>query len=104
MPTAKDAMKDLDLTYVEALHGVQTAILYDMHNNEEHKATEPKHLRVGVDMSKSDMLGLVSLLMDKGVITEEEYLEYIRLAANQELHMREQEWRSKLAMPQFSFR
>lgn len=35
--------------------------------------TQPKHLRVGIDTQKSDSGALVKLLLDKGIITEEEY-------------------------------
>lgn len=82
-------LRDLGLSYEEAAHGVQSAIAYDMQNGS--RATEPKHMRTGIDMSKADMLGLVCLLMDKGVFNTHEYEEYIRLSANQELAMREDE-------------
>jgi hypothetical protein len=36
-------------------------------------ACAPKHLRVGVNTAMSDAGGLVTLLISKGVITEEEY-------------------------------
>jgi hypothetical protein len=81
-------MRDLGLTYEQAAHGVQTAIAFDMENGG--KAATPKHLRVGVDMSKADMLGLTMLLISKGIITQEEYAEHMRLAANEELAMREE--------------
>lgn len=79
----KDEMKDLGLSYEQAAHGVQTAKALDLQMG--NSLFNPKHLRVGIDMSKADMMGLVSLLIDKGVFTLEEYLEYIRLSANQEL-------------------
>lgn len=98
--TEKSKLRDLGLTYEQAGHGVQTAVAYDMHNaaSPNHGATEPKHLRVGLDMSKSDQMGLATLLMDKGVFTPEEYVEYMRLAANEELAQRE------AANPRFTFR
>jgi hypothetical protein len=80
---------DLGLTYEAAAHGVQTAIKFDM--DQGGKATEPKHMRTGIDMSKSDQMALVSLLVDKGLFTWPEYEEYLRLAANSELRMRERE-------------
>jgi len=82
-------LRDLGLTYEEAAHGVQTAIAYDI--GEGRKTTEPKHMRVGIDMSKADMLGLAVLLMEKGIITSEEYIEAMRLSANEEVAMREEE-------------
>ncbi len=80
-------MRDLGLTYEQAAHGVQTAIAFDM--TQGSTASTPKHLRVGVDMSKADMMGLTMLLISKGVITLDEYTEHMRLAANEELAMRE---------------
>jgi hypothetical protein len=55
--------------YERAAHRVQTAIAA------QPKAAimQPKHMRVGIDMSKSDMAGLANLLISKGVITSEEY-------------------------------
>lgn len=89
MPSELDRLKDLGLTYKEAAHGVQSHIAYGIQIGEH--ATEPKHLRLGIDMEKADTLGLVCLLMDKGVITPEEYHEYLRRAANHELAMRQDE-------------
>ncbi len=87
-------LRDLGLSYEEAAHGVQAAIAFDIGRGR--KTTEPKHMRVGIDMSKADMLGLTVLLIDKGVITEAEYIEAMRLGANEELAMREEEHGGKL--------
>lgn len=46
--------------------------------------TQPKHLRVGVDMSKSDQAGLARLLIAKGIFTEAEYLDAVTKAAEDE--------------------
>jgi hypothetical protein len=102
-------LRDLGLTYEEALHGIQTAVLHDMHV-EEHKmvgtwdlgppehaqlrtndrhSCGPKHLRVGHDCRASDHMALVSLLIERGILTEEEYVERVRLALNDELAGRE---------------
>ena len=80
---------DLGLSYEAAAHGVQTAIAYAMETGDN--ATAPKHMRVGVDMTKADMGGLAMLLIAKGVFTSDEYVEAVRLAANTELAMREAE-------------
>ena len=56
--------------YERAAHRVQTAIAaVPGHPNQT-----PKHMRTGIDMSKSDLAGLAKLLIDKGVFTLEEYL------------------------------
>lgn len=95
-------LKDLGLSYEEALHGVQSAIRYRMENGG--RSHEPKHMRVGIDMGKADMCGLATLLIAKGVFTPEEYVEHLRIAANQELHMHEEEIRALTGNPAISFR
>jgi hypothetical protein len=70
--------------YTESAHRVQTAIAFLMGHDKDYKATTPKHLRVGIDMSKSDTCGLVRLLISKGVFTEEEYIAAITKAAQEE--------------------
>lgn len=74
---------DLGLTYEEAAHGMQSAVAFEM--NKRSEPTEPKHLRVGVNAAMVDHSALVNLLIKKGIITEEEYLEELRLAMNHEL-------------------
>ena len=104
-------MKDLGLTYEAAGHGIQSALRYDMTQrgipDDEQDATLKyiKHLRVGVDMRASDAFGLVELLISKGVITLEEYIEHMRLAANHELARYERHMRDQYGLPEeFDFR
>jgi hypothetical protein len=89
-------LRDLGLTYEQAAHGVQSAINHDMVKIGGGRSSEPKHMRVGIDMTKADMIGLAMLLIDKGVFTEAEHIEYMRLAANEELAMREAEYNGKV--------
>lgn len=70
--------------YSAALHRVQTAIAVLMGSDPSYKATTPKHMRVGIDMSKSDQAGLAQLLIDKGVFTAEEYVEALAQSAERE--------------------
>lgn len=83
--------KDLGLGYEEAAHGLQSAIVFDPDDQD----LQPKHMRVGIDMQKADTMGLVTLLIEKGVFTLEEYVEHMRLAANTELANREEELTDK---------
>lgn len=78
-------MPSSDVTdrYQRAAHRVQTAIATLM-AMPGYNATDPKHLRVGIDMSKSDMGGLATLLIEKGVITQDEYIEAVTAAAERE--------------------
>ena len=78
--------------YMRAAHRVQTAIAV----SPEAPDMAPKHMRVGIDMSKSDMGGLARLLIAKGVFTEEEYLTAIADAAEREAASREDDLSSRL--------
>lgn len=77
--------------YNRAAHAVQTAIAITMG-----PSTEPKHLRVGIDLSKSDQGALATLLIEKGVFTLEEYVAAIADGVEREKEMREKELRVKL--------
>ncbi|MCW2317267.1 hypothetical protein M2322_002826 [Rhodoblastus acidophilus] len=70
----KAELKMLLDRYDAAAHRVQTGIAFMM-GTHDYKATEPKHLRVGVDLTKADQGSLARLLVEKGVITEKEYVE-----------------------------
>ena len=99
-------MKDLGLSYEEAAHGVQSAIKYELENSTGRDTLDQiKHLRVGIDCRAADMLGLAMLLMQKGVFTQAEYLEHMRLAMNAELARYEEHVRKKFGLPDIvSFR
>ena len=83
--------------YERHAHRVQTAIAARMGLDPENNDTKPKHLRVGIDMSKSDMCGLARLLIAKGVFTESEYIAAITQAAADEADMHERELQSILS-------
>lgn len=97
------APTDLELSYEEALHGVQSALAYKIENGLT-KSAEPKHLRVGIDSSKSDHAALVALLLRKGILNIDEYLEQLRLQINEELHQHEEEVRRATGHRGVSFR
>lgn len=84
-------MRDLGLSYEAAGHGIQSAIRFEMSRNgfpddaQDKIIHMLKHLRVGIDMRASDTQGLAGLLIKKGLITMDQYIEAIRLAANEEL-------------------
>lgn len=70
--------------YERAAHRVQTAIAVLMGRDPDYSGVQPKHMRVGIDLSKSDQCGLASLLIAKGVFTEAEYIEAVTKAAQDE--------------------
>lgn len=92
-------MRDLGLSYEAAAHGVQSAVKYEMEQRKRPVDDELKHLRVGIDMRAADMRGLVELLIKKGVLTVEEYVEEMRLAANEELARYEDHVRRTYGLP-----
>jgi hypothetical protein len=66
--------------YETAAHAMQSGVAMEMNYNP--KPTEAKHLRVGVNSALADSSALAELLISKGVITKDEYLE--ALAAGME--------------------
>jgi hypothetical protein len=58
--------------YHALAHAIQSAIAYQMNYSD---FAEPKHLRVGIDITKGEQGGLARLLIAKGLITEDEYLD-----------------------------
>lgn len=79
-------MRDLGLSHDEAAHGVQSAIKYELEQRGwRGNENEWKHLRVGIDLRAAEAGGLAALLIEKGIFTKAEYLERMRLAANEEL-------------------
>lgn len=65
-------MNDAD-RYYRACHAMQTGVAQEMAQPERMTATEPKHLRVGVNSAMVSQAALVRLLIAKGILTEEEY-------------------------------
>ena len=63
--------------YFDACHAMQTGVKFEMTRAQlrgaEHDATDPKHLRVGVNSALVSGGALVKLLGDKGIITDEEF-------------------------------
>ena len=74
---------DHPLPYGAALHAMQTGVGFEM--EQRSRPTEPKHLRVGVNTALCDQAGLIRLLVSKGIITEEEYLDAITAEMNAEV-------------------
>jgi len=58
--------------YLELAHAIQCAAGFMIEGNYSNEGT-PKHLRTGVNMAMCEHGALVSLLVEKGIITEDEY-------------------------------
>lgn len=76
--------------YTAAMHGVQTGVMYQMQVTNE---CDPKHLRVGINSAMVNDGALVTLLIEKGTITEEEY--FAKLAYFAELELADYQERVK---------
>lgn len=57
--------------YRDAAHAMQSGVAMEMNHNPQ--PTDPKHLRVGVNVALCDLGSLAALLISKGVITPDEY-------------------------------
>jgi hypothetical protein len=100
----KNGFRDLGLNYMEAAHGIQSAVRFEM-SQKDHPDGGPtvdmlKNTRVGVDMRAAEQWGLVSLLIEKGVFTLDEYKERMRLAINEELARYEEHHRKEYGLSQ----
>lgn len=73
--------------YERATHAMQSGVAMEM--NYRSQPTEPKHLRVGVNSALVDSASLAKLLIEKGVITEGEYI--AALASGMEAEVEEYE-------------
>lgn len=87
-------LKQLVERYMALAHAVQSGIAQLMVYDD--KFTTPKHLRVGIDMTKADIGGLTQLLIRKGVFTEEEYYAAMVEGAEREVSRYEGMLRDKM--------
>lgn len=81
--------------YLAAMHRVQTAIAFNFGLEypwmDQRLQAALKHLRVGIDGSKSDQAGLARLLIKKGVFTEEEYVAAVTESAEREAELQQED-------------
>lgn len=85
--------------YEKAAHRIQTAIAVLMGRDPDFLQVQPKHLRVGLDLSKSDMDGLARLLIAKGVFAEAELADAITASVEQKGDSHEKMLQSALGDP-----
>jgi hypothetical protein len=81
-------IEDLERRYLAAMHKVQSGVAAKMEIDP--KDVTPKSLRVGVNSSLLNNGALLHLLIDKGIITHEEFLEVLVDYAEREALMYEQ--------------
>lgn len=63
--------------YLAAAHAMQSGVAMEMKTISGQRAADPKHLRAGINAAMVEHGALVKLLMDKGIITQEEYTKAI---------------------------
>lgn len=85
--TLEEIRRQLLERYTRAAHRVQSVLAFAQ--GQGARIFEPKHIRVGVDMSKADQKGLADLLIKKGVFTREEYFEAVAKSAEAEADRQE---------------
>jgi hypothetical protein len=86
--------------YESALHGIQTAMLFQIERLGLNRAgADPKHLRTGINGAMSDHGALVGLLIEKGVFTSAEYFEAIAASMETELARCSADTRRKCGLP-----
>lgn len=72
--------------YIRAGHAVQSGVKTELELLGAQRAgADPKHLRVGVNMAMVDSGAVATLLIKKGIITEEEYLEALAVGVEEEV-------------------
>lgn len=78
--------EEMQRRYTAAAHAMQSGIAMDMETDTSGSkgATTPKHLRVGINSALVDGSALAELLMAKGIITSDEYLEAIAVGMERE--------------------
>jgi hypothetical protein len=89
-----ESIEEATARYNTAAHAMQTAVALKM-ERQIGKETEPKHLRVGINSAMVGQSGLVTLLLDKGVITREEYYTAQADAMEREVAL----YRNELGLP-----
>lgn len=75
--------------YRQLCHAMQTGVAYSMEKNPSD--TTPKHLRVGINSAMAEHAALVDLLITKGVITLDEYYDYLIKFMEREVDMYQSE-------------
>jgi len=74
--------------YTKRAHAMQSGVAMKM--NYDASETSPKHLRVGVNSAMCDHAALVRLLLEKGIISQEEYERAITEEMGREVRRYEQ--------------
>jgi len=69
--------------YKALLHAMQTGVAYVM--AKDGGETTPKHLRVGINAAMVEHAALANILIKKGIISEEEYVDQLIIELEREV-------------------
>lgn len=75
--------------YNRLAHAVQTGVMYVLERDPS--GASPKHLRTGVNTAKVELGALCKLLIDKGLVTQDEVFGYILDGLRDEIAMYERQ-------------
>lgn len=79
--------------YNKAMHAMQTGVALELSRGSD--SASPKHLRVGVNSALCDQSALARLLVEKGIMTWDEYGKSVADEAEREV----QRYRERLNLP-----
>jgi hypothetical protein len=87
--------------YAAAAHAMQSGVAMDMQTDPgtSHGATTPKHLRVGLNSAMVTDQAVAELLIAKGIITNDEYLEAVASCMEREAQRYEDILNERLGGP-----
>jgi hypothetical protein len=88
------SLEEVKKDYRRNAHRMQAGVAYKM--NYDSSETSPKHLRVGINSALSDQAALAELLIQKGIISQDEYVRAIAGQMKKEADNYELEIQSKL--------
>jgi hypothetical protein len=90
--------------YAAAMHGVQSAIALEIEQlGEKAAGANAKHLRTGINSCLVDSSAIATLLIGKGIFTQDEYFAAIAEAAERELATMTDRVRKSTGIPNVSF-
>jgi hypothetical protein len=73
------------------LHAMQSGVAQKMNLGIRDASTEPKHLRVGINNALVEASAIVTVLVDKGVFTPDEYFTALNWLLREEVTRYEKE-------------
>lgn len=96
MTPNRELIAEFKRRWMAAAHAVQSGVKCYIEMVDDYDGASPKHLRTGVNVALRDQGSLVDLLIQKGVISEVEYMRAIAEGMEKEAKGLEEEISKKL--------